>query len=111
MEQLSARDVKISTGNEIPGVAAAMVVGTLSGAVLTILPGLVSSLKQSYGFNDARLGYLASADLTGLTVGCAVGAALVRRLGLQRCSVVGLIICAIANAIAAAVSGFLPLLV
>ena len=101
---------KRTIGHESRLIVSALAIGTLSGAVPVILPGLVGLLKDGYGFTMSQLGYLSSTDLWGLTLGSAVGAKLVSRIGLRKSAKFGLVVAAAANAAAAFASSFWPLL-
>ena len=84
-------------------VAAALTLGTLSIAVLLLLPGLVSALAQEYHFNDRELGLFSMTDLGGLTLGSLLGAQVLARVGVRRGAQWGLFVAAAANALSVAV--------
>lgn len=87
-------------------IGASLAVGTLSGAVLLALPGLVGVLKVGYGFSDSQLGYLSSAALGGLTVGSACAARFIPTIGLSRLTQLGLLVAAAGNGLAALSTAF-----
>jgi hypothetical protein len=84
-------------------VAAAVTLGTLSIAVLLLLPGLMSALADQYHFNDRELGLFSMADLGGLTLGSLFGAQVLGRVGIRRGAQWGLFLGAAANALSVVV--------
>jgi predicted MFS family arabinose efflux permease len=64
--------------------AAVLAVAILGPAVFLILPAFVGALAETFGFSDAQLGLLASADLFGMGVAAATGLYWLRRWPWQR---------------------------
>jgi MFS family permease len=93
------------------GVAAALMLGTVGAGMLLALPGMASALNAQYGFSNAEVGFLASAELAGLTLGSAIGALLISRFGLVKTTRVAVLSAVLLNLIAATTVHYVPLLV
>ena len=74
------------------------------------MPLFVGSLAESLGFNEQQLGWIASADMTGLFIGSTVTAMLVEKTNRQRLAYVGLTLLIISNALSIQNQALMPLL-
>jgi predicted MFS family arabinose efflux permease len=87
----------------------AVIIGNVALGVLSMLPGLLAEMSRLYGFSDQQLGYLASADLLGLTVGTLLWKPALARYGLRNvCFMAGLLLF-LTNASSMAVVDYAPL--
>lgn len=78
-------------------VGAAWLAGTLSAAVLLMLPALLARLAEELSLTETQLGVFSFADLGGLTAGAAFGAHLLIKVGLRRLVRCGFALAALAN--------------
>ena len=65
-------------------VLAAILLGIAGTGVAMGMPLFVGSLADSLGFNEQQLGWIASADMSGLFIGSTVTAMLVEKTNRQR---------------------------
>jgi predicted MFS family arabinose efflux permease len=105
---VSAEGVQKSAETAV--VTAALVVGTLGVATLLVLPALLGVVRRDYGFEEAQLGSFSFADLGGVTVGSAIGAKLLPKIGIRQGTRMGLVVAAAANIASATIAAYWPLL-
>ena len=87
-----------------------LAVAILGPAVFLILPAFVGALAQTFGFTDAQLGLLASADLFGMGVAAATGLYWLRRWPWQRVVRPALLVVVLGNLAATVPDDFSTLL-
>ncbi len=96
--------------DEPTAVLAAILLGIAGTGVAMGMPLFVGSLAESLGFNEQQLGWIASADMTGLFIGSTVTAMLVEKTNRQRLAYVGLTLLIISNALSIQNQALMPLL-
>jgi len=91
-------------------VLAAILLGIAGTGVAMGMPLFVGSLADSLGFNEQQLGWIASADMSGLFIGSTVTAMLVEKTNRQRLAYVGLTLLLVSNALSMQNQDLTPLL-
>ncbi len=87
-------------------IAAMLALGVLGPAVFLILPVVVGALAQSHGFDEDRLGTLASGELGGIALACLSALYWSKRWSWRRMALCGVVAVATANLLSATTSGF-----
>lgn len=87
-----------------------LLVGSVTEAILLILPSFVGAIGDLLHLSPARTGLLGSADLAGIAVATATGAWWLRRVSWRRTVGWALALFCLLNALCFAVTGFYPLM-
>jgi len=116
MSELAAT-ASLSTNSEPPltifdqptTIAAAVIISIVGNAVFIGMPMLVGAMAESFGFDEQQLGWLASADLSGVFVASIATSLLLNKVNRQWLALLGIIISIAANYISTTITTFEPL--
>ncbi|WP_148293921.1 MFS transporter [Azospirillum sp. B4] len=82
---------------DTPGLLAAVVLGTLGGLTIMIVPGFVGLVGSLTGLDDQSLGYVASWDINAMAVAIGAGTFLISRFNWRHLALLALAIIGIGN--------------
>jgi predicted MFS family arabinose efflux permease len=92
------------------GIAAAIALSVAGVAAFSVLPLIVGAIAQLPALDEARAGYVASADLVGFAAAALAAVVWVGRIALRRAAIAGLALIVTGNLISLGAVGFVDLL-
>jgi predicted MFS family arabinose efflux permease len=90
-------------------IAAAVIISIVGNAVFIGMPMLVGAMADSLGFDEQQLGWLASADLSGIFVASIVTSLLLNRVNRRAMAYLGIAIAIVTNYLSTTLNTFEPL--
>jgi len=108
--RMGSTAINVPEPDQPKAIAAAICMAVIGISFFLGMPVIVAAWSEQMGFGDQQAGWLASADISGITVASLLISRIINTVSRQQLAVIGLLVAILANLVAIGIDTFKPLL-
>ena len=108
--RMGSTAINVPEPDQPKAIAAAIFMAVIGISFFLGMQVIVAAWSEQMGFGDQQAGWLASADISGITVASLLISRIINTVSRQQLAVIGLLVAILANLVAIGIDTFKPLL-